>query len=358
MRFTQAITLALPAITAAYPVGQAVIVASDKRPEPGYKFQAPGPNDSRGPCPGLNLLANYGYLPRNGYVTYGQVLAATARGFNMGADLAVVLATFALLGSEDFNSLSFYLGFDKGGIGGLNPHSIVEADVCPNREDYYLGCGDNQHLYPRLFKQMVGFAAADPNKSFNMNIMSLGAFAFYPQFFPNGTYGEGGVPNAKSILTIIGAQYNFKKNEFTYVPERWPDNWYRRATPYSAVQALAEGLEAQLGTPNLNIQTVPCNIYMGLNSITPLALAGTEANTAKGVTWALSVLNPILSSTVLGCPASTLSPNVLFPNATQLGGPVNSPNVPSNANTGNKVYTKVYFGGSTAPTSPTCNNAS
>lgn len=40
------------------------------RPEPGYTYQAPGPNDSRGPCPGLNLLANHGYLPRNGHVTY------------------------------------------------------------------------------------------------------------------------------------------------------------------------------------------------------------------------------------------------------------------------------------------------
>lgn len=35
---------------------------NNKRPEPGYKFTPPGPNDSRGPCPGLNLLANYGYL--------------------------------------------------------------------------------------------------------------------------------------------------------------------------------------------------------------------------------------------------------------------------------------------------------
>jgi len=51
---------------------------SDARPEPGYTFQAPGPNDSRGPCPGLNLLANYGYLPRNGYVSFDQVVAATA----------------------------------------------------------------------------------------------------------------------------------------------------------------------------------------------------------------------------------------------------------------------------------------
>lgn len=50
----------------------------NKRPEAGYTFQAPGPSDSRGPCPGLNLLANYGYLPRNGYVNLGQVIAATA----------------------------------------------------------------------------------------------------------------------------------------------------------------------------------------------------------------------------------------------------------------------------------------
>lgn len=39
-------------------VGNALVVADNKRPEPGYEFQAPGPGDSRGPCPGLNLLAN------------------------------------------------------------------------------------------------------------------------------------------------------------------------------------------------------------------------------------------------------------------------------------------------------------
>lgn len=39
-------------------VGNALVVANNKRPEPGYTFKAPGPGDSRGPCPGLNLLAN------------------------------------------------------------------------------------------------------------------------------------------------------------------------------------------------------------------------------------------------------------------------------------------------------------
>lgn len=30
------------------------------------KYQAPGPSDSRGPCPGLNTLANHGLINRNG----------------------------------------------------------------------------------------------------------------------------------------------------------------------------------------------------------------------------------------------------------------------------------------------------
>jgi hypothetical protein len=31
-----------------------------KFPEAAYPFQAPGPTDQRGPCPGLNTLANHG----------------------------------------------------------------------------------------------------------------------------------------------------------------------------------------------------------------------------------------------------------------------------------------------------------
>lgn len=107
---------------------------SNKRPEPGFDFRAPGPNDSRGPCPGLNLLANHGYLPRNGKVTFGQILTATARGFNMGTDLATVLATFAVLTDGDITTESFYLGSPPGKVGGLNRHSTVETDVSVHRE--------------------------------------------------------------------------------------------------------------------------------------------------------------------------------------------------------------------------------
>jgi len=58
-------------------VAEGLLNPDDKRPEPGYDFRAPGPGDSRGPCPALNLLANHGYLPRNGTVTFGEVVEAT-----------------------------------------------------------------------------------------------------------------------------------------------------------------------------------------------------------------------------------------------------------------------------------------
>ncbi|KAK1246486.1 hypothetical protein MKX08_000288 [Trichoderma sp. CBMAI-0020] len=35
--------------------------------DPGfYDWQPPGPEDSRGPCPALNSLANHGFLPHSG----------------------------------------------------------------------------------------------------------------------------------------------------------------------------------------------------------------------------------------------------------------------------------------------------
>jgi hypothetical protein len=45
-----------------------------------YSFVAPGPNDQRGPCPGLNALANHGYLPHNGIATIPQFVESTVKG--------------------------------------------------------------------------------------------------------------------------------------------------------------------------------------------------------------------------------------------------------------------------------------
>ena len=40
--------------------------STDFANESQYRYQPPGPDDSRSPCPALNALANHGYLPRDG----------------------------------------------------------------------------------------------------------------------------------------------------------------------------------------------------------------------------------------------------------------------------------------------------
>ncbi|KAF5353621.1 hypothetical protein D9758_013786 [Tetrapyrgos nigripes] len=74
-----------------------------------HGFQAPGPNDARGPCPGLNTLANHGYLPRNGTnITIPIVLQAVLDGFNVGPDVVTLAAKGVLIAAEtpDFFNLT------------------------------------------------------------------------------------------------------------------------------------------------------------------------------------------------------------------------------------------------------------
>lgn len=171
--------------------------------------------------------------------------------------------------------------------------------------------------------------------------------------------------NYDSISSIIGAQFDSQTGDFSYVPERWPANWYRRASPYGlaelaleveivttyAADPVPQGVP-QLGTGNLDADTLLCDVYQTVGSVSPLALAGpAEEDAAAAVTWALSRLAPFIApGGVLGCPAGALSPNAaLYPNASSEGGPGNYPPGVFK-NTGNNVYGKTYF--TTAPSNP------
>jgi hypothetical protein len=47
-----------------------------------HAFKAPGQNDQRGPCPGLNALANHGYIARNGVTSFAEVVIAINQGLS------------------------------------------------------------------------------------------------------------------------------------------------------------------------------------------------------------------------------------------------------------------------------------
>jgi len=48
-----------------------------------HAFIAPGPSDLRGPCPGLNAMANHEYIPHNGIATIAEFVQGTYEVFGM-----------------------------------------------------------------------------------------------------------------------------------------------------------------------------------------------------------------------------------------------------------------------------------
>ncbi|KAB5585891.1 hypothetical protein GE09DRAFT_944315 [Coniochaeta sp. 2T2.1] len=268
-----------------------------KFPEPDYPFKAPNPTDQRGPCPGLNTLANHGYIPRNGIATVGQLNAGTARLFNTSVDLSNLLSVGAVVEGGDILSQKVSIGGPDSRVGILNgalnsifgtPTGISghgkfnEGDASATRLDFYLNHGDDLTFIPDLFKQMHQQALAKgdgtysveaikehfksryaasraQNSQFYFNLPSaavvMGAYYFIPAFFSNGTLGAGGVANEASITSFYGAQ---PKNtsatawmdtnlEYAHIPERIPQQgWYRRATPLTIPEAAGGILDVYL----------------------------------------------------------------------------------------------------------------
>ncbi|USP76717.1 aromatic peroxygenase [Curvularia clavata] len=261
-----------------------------------YPFQAPGPTDQRGPCPGLNTLANHGYIPRNGIATIGQIQAGTQALFNMGADFSALLATGGAIDGGDILSTKMSIGGPDSRVGILNgalnsllgtPSGIAghgkfnEGDASATRLDFYLE-GDNISFRPELFKQMhqqalavgngtysvdaikahfknryAASKAANPQFYFNLPSAAvvMGAYYFIPGFFSNGTIGAGGIANEASITSFYGAKparagaWDDPDLEYTHVPERIPEQgWYRRATPMTVAEAVAGILDVYLST--------------------------------------------------------------------------------------------------------------
>ncbi|KAJ7315254.1 hypothetical protein DFH08DRAFT_972270 [Mycena albidolilacea] len=85
----------------------AAAAAHPNNAEPkGHEWKAPGPGDVRGPCPGLNTLANHRYLPHNGkQFTVKTLLDAGVAGFNVDPVPIAVAAKFGIM-TTDLGALS------------------------------------------------------------------------------------------------------------------------------------------------------------------------------------------------------------------------------------------------------------
>lgn len=128
-----------------------------------HRYIAPGPNDIRGPCPGMNTLANRmlsifrirdvladtsedGFLARDGITTYNELMDAQQNVFNVGYDLAKDLTVIAISHDGDIVTRKVSIGCDAtsrtswlslltGSQLGLNGHNKFEMDTSLSRNE-------------------------------------------------------------------------------------------------------------------------------------------------------------------------------------------------------------------------------
>ncbi|POR39495.1 hypothetical protein TPAR_00289 [Tolypocladium paradoxum] len=232
----------------------------------------PGLHDLRGPCPGLNAMANHNYIPRNGVATISQFIQGTSHVFGMGLDLSAFLTVYGAVFDGDLMKWSIG-GPPPGGLLGAsgllgrpqgisNSHNKYECDVSPTRGDLYeyvddcIRSGDAYRLqiqqFQELYDQPLGpngydlstltdfrvkrFRRSRENNPYFFNGPFTGvavqpaAFTFIYRFMANNSaeYPEGYLDGdvLKSVFSITGEPGSFVYSEGH---ERIPENWYKRA---------------------------------------------------------------------------------------------------------------------------------
>jgi hypothetical protein len=208
---------------------------------------APASSDSRSPCPGLNVLANHGYLPHDGLqVTVDQIANAAAEGFHVQAELVHGIATalFAALGPN-----TTIIDLED-----LNAHNKTEVRASTTRLD--APGGDSLHVnLPRLK------ALLDDSDTDFVTIPSLAkSRKRIEALTPGVTEGEidGGIGTAGLLMLITSDDTSFQNGDFGLVEapkvvvEPWlaqerlavEKGWRRPATERTAAdfEALKEAI--------------------------------------------------------------------------------------------------------------------
>ncbi|KAJ7576615.1 Cloroperoxidase [Mycena floridula] len=110
-----------------------------------HQWTAPTSTDLRGPCPGLNTLANHGFLPRDGRgLTLETIIQAATDGFNIQHDVLIFAAKLGLMTSGALDTFT---------LDDIKLHNTIEHDASVSRGDFALG--DNVHFNETIFQALA-----------------------------------------------------------------------------------------------------------------------------------------------------------------------------------------------------------
>ncbi|KAJ7466401.1 Chloroperoxidase [Mycena latifolia] len=244
-------------------------------PDAAHPFIAPGPNDQRGPCPGMNTLANHGYIPRNGIATFEEITLAMVEAYNLEINFGafLVAANMLLRGNPFVNKISIggvsplvpplpgYIGSNV--TGGLAKHGGFEGDASITRADVHIG--DNRNFQDILY---------------DLDLLYLGKFG------DNGPEGNNTVFNVPTIIAI--KQHTIQMNqaadpEFHFTPTRFAasfteisfflDVFANGTTKQASISTIGSFLRNQSFPQNWNRAAAPVTGRILSNTSSQLAAA-------------------------------------------------------------------------------------
>jgi len=267
----------------------------------GHEYVAPSSTDLRGPCPGLNAMANHNFLPHDGWATITQLVDATNSVVGMGLSLGLFLSAYGA--AIDGSGLAWSIGgvpsvaqagLLPGGNGISNSHNKYESDASPTRPDLYES-GNDYECVASQFQQLIDASpgsvtidsltefrsqrfdtqiANNPyffNGPFTGVLVQPAAYTFIFRYMANHSeeYPAGYLDYdvLKSWFGVTGENGNYVANQGT---ERIPENWYKRAIeyPYDTTYLSADTLAAAALHPkflNIGGNTGKVNTFTGVD---------------------------------------------------------------------------------------------
>ncbi|KAJ4002762.1 hypothetical protein NW752_009414 [Fusarium irregulare] len=262
-----------------------------------HEFQPPNfdKGDQRGSCPGLNALANHGYIQRSGVTSLVEIIGATNEVFGMGIDVATVLGTLGTVYVG--NPLSLKPGFSIGGapkgsdniLGNLAgllgkprgldaSHNVIEGDGSNTRNDLYV-TGDPSTMDLDLFQSFYDMASEDGTYDFDTfmerasnrfhesiatnpqfyygpltgMVIRNAAYFFTSRMMSNHTKGsDEDIMDRETLKTFFAVKEEGGKLTYKRGWERIPNNWYRRSVDYGFASAIADVVKLITAYPELS----------------------------------------------------------------------------------------------------------
>ncbi|KAJ6450188.1 Chloroperoxidase [Mycena sanguinolenta] len=254
-----------------------------------HPFVPEASNDLRGPCPGMNLLANHNYIPHNGITNVDNSLTACLQAFNGGLDFCIVAVSlgFAYATSPlDFPLLTYSIGGPPPGSGGIlggitgtftsrhavglsGTHNQFESDSSATRCDLD-ECGDNHTVDLRAFKALLNIVeSGDPTQTVDIiiqqhvnqqrhsiannpyyfhgpvqmvisgatTLLTAPFFADYSEEYPDGYF------TVDTLCSMFGVQ-RYPNGTLELMPggPRFPAGWRPRSTPVNLISDVVPNL--------------------------------------------------------------------------------------------------------------------